>query len=94
LFELHYLKTNILNNNIVVGCTVSEPEPGWLDNLNGLSSVVTPMIIGLLRVLHISTKKCSDIVPIDYTVNALISVMWNTVNRYNVLHVTHIRIAL
>ncbi|XP_027836948.2 fatty acyl-CoA reductase wat-like [Aphis gossypii] len=66
----------------IIGCTTSEPEPYWLDNLQGLSAVVTSVIVGFLRSLPMSMNKKTDIVPVDYTVNALISVMWDTVNRY------------
>jgi len=75
----------ILNNVFVlflVGCTKSEPEPGWLVNMNGVSGVVAPLIVGFLRTVQLSKGKITDIVPVDYTVNALISVMWDTVNRY------------
>ncbi|KAF0767976.1 fatty acyl-CoA reductase wat-like isoform X1 [Aphis craccivora] len=66
----------------IVGCTQSEPEPYWLDNIQGLAAVVTSLIIGFVRVVPMNLNKKTDIVPVDYTVNALISVMWDTVNRY------------
>lgn len=61
---------------------MSEPDPGWVLNVNGPSGVVTSAIVGFLRVLPMATDKITDIIPVDYTVNALISVMWDTVNRY------------
>lgn len=67
---------------ILVGCTKSEPEPGWLVNMNGVTGVVAPIIVGFLRTVQLSKGKITDIVPVDYAVNALISVMWDTVNRY------------
>ncbi|CAH1738322.1 unnamed protein product [Aphis gossypii] len=66
----------------IIGCTQSEPEPGWLDNINGASGIITPLIVGILRTIQLSRNKKTDIVPVDYTANALISVMWSTVNRY------------
>ncbi|XP_029346252.1 fatty acyl-CoA reductase wat-like [Acyrthosiphon pisum] len=66
----------------IIGCTKSEPEPGWVDNMNGVSGIISPLIVGILRTVQLSTDKISDIVPVDYTVNALISVMWDTVNRH------------
>lgn len=78
--------------NILVGCTQSEPEPGWLDNINGASGIMTPLVVGFLRVMPLSMDKITDIVPVDFTVNALISVMWDTVNRYDSLHITPTRI--
>ncbi|XP_026819369.1 LOW QUALITY PROTEIN: fatty acyl-CoA reductase wat-like [Rhopalosiphum maidis] len=67
----------------IIGCTKCEPEPGWLDNINGPSSIIAPLIVGFLRTFQLSTDKRTDIVPVDYTANALISVMWSTVNRHN-----------
>lgn len=63
-------------------CTKSEPEPGWLENMNGPSGILTGVMVGFLRAIPIDSKKITDMIPVDYTVNALISVMWDTVNRY------------
>jgi len=65
-----------------VGCTKSEPDPGWLENMNGPSAIVAGVMTGFLRTVPIVRNKITDIVPADYTINALISVMWDTVNRY------------
>jgi len=70
-----------LRYNIIVGCTQSEPEPGWFDGMQGLTAVVTGVIVGFIRVLPMSMNKKVDIVPVDYSANALISVMWDTVIR-------------
>uniref|UniRef100_A0A2S2P2M9 Fatty acyl-CoA reductase n=1 Tax=Schizaphis graminum TaxID=13262 RepID=A0A2S2P2M9_SCHGA len=66
----------------IVGCTQIEPEPGWFDNKQGLAAVVTSVIVGFSRTLPITMNKKADIVPVDYSANALISVMWDTVIRY------------
>ncbi|XP_025207299.1 fatty acyl-CoA reductase wat-like isoform X2 [Melanaphis sacchari] len=66
----------------IIGCTQSEPYPGWLDTINGPSGIVTGTITGILRAICVDKAKITDIIPVDYTVNALISVMWDTVNRY------------
>ncbi|KAE9538171.1 hypothetical protein AGLY_006143 [Aphis glycines] len=65
-----------------VGCTHLEPYPGWLDTINGPSGIVTGVTAGLLRTIYLDSNKITDIIPVDYTVNALISVMWDTVNSY------------
>lgn len=51
--------------------------------MNGTTGIITPVIVGLLRVILIAKDKKTDSVPVDYTVNALISVMWDTINRYD-----------
>jgi len=53
-----------------------------LDNINGPSGIVTGVIAGFLRTIQLDKNKIADIIPVDYTANALISVMWDTVNRY------------
>ena len=53
-----------------------------MDNINGPSGIVTGVIAGFLRTIQLDKNKMADIIPVDYTVNALISVMWDTVNRY------------
>lgn len=52
-----------------------------MENMNGPTGIVTPLIVGILRIIPISTDKITDIIPVDYTANALICVMWDTVNR-------------
>lgn len=51
--------------------------------MNGPTGIITPLIVGFLRIIPIAKEKITDIIPVDYTVNALISVMWDTVNRYD-----------
>jgi alcohol-forming fatty acyl-CoA reductase len=70
-----------LRYNIIVGCTQYEPEPGWFDGMQGLAAVVTSVVVGFLRALPISKNKKADFVPVDYSANALISIMWDTVIR-------------
>lgn len=72
-------------NNVIVGCTKSEPEPGWLENINGPTGMITGTMVGFLRAVPNIGSNITDIIPADYTVNALISVMWDTVNRYNAM---------
>ncbi|KAL4148036.1 hypothetical protein QTP88_002340 [Uroleucon formosanum] len=71
-----------LKKNRPIGCTKSDPEPGWLDNLNGPTGILTGFIVGFLRTINIARDKVTDIIPADYTANALISVMWHTVKRH------------
>ncbi|XP_060881062.1 fatty acyl-CoA reductase wat-like [Metopolophium dirhodum] len=66
----------------IIGCTKSEPEPGWLENMNGPTGILTGVMVGFLRTVNIATDKVTDIIPADYTANALISVMWDTVKRH------------
>jgi len=49
--------------------------------MNGPTGILTGTIVGFLRTINIATDKVTDIIPADYTANALISVMWDTVKR-------------
>ncbi|XP_029345596.1 fatty acyl-CoA reductase wat isoform X2 [Acyrthosiphon pisum] len=66
----------------IIGCTKSEPEPGWLENMSGPTGIITGVVVGFLRAIAVATEKVTDIIPADYTANALISVMWDTVKRH------------
>uniref|UniRef100_A0A2S2RAC3 Fatty acyl-CoA reductase n=1 Tax=Sipha flava TaxID=143950 RepID=A0A2S2RAC3_9HEMI len=66
----------------IIGCSVAEPEPGWTDNTNGATGLIASKIAGVLRTIQLDTSKITDIIPIDYTANALICTMWDTVKRY------------
>ncbi|XP_060849359.1 fatty acyl-CoA reductase wat-like [Rhopalosiphum padi] len=70
----------------IIGCTKAEPEPGWLENMNGPTGLVTGVMVGFLRTVPNIGSNVTDIIPADYTVNALISVMWDTVNRHKQLN--------
>ena len=52
-----------------------------MDNVNGATGVITSLIGGFLRTGSVDRNKKCDIIPVDYTANALICVMWDTVNK-------------
>ncbi|XP_050421309.1 fatty acyl-CoA reductase 1-like [Adelges cooleyi] len=62
--------------------TYLEPDPGHLENMNGPTGILAGYIVGFLRVVPNRRDKITDLIPADYTVNALISTMWDTVNRF------------
>ncbi|XP_026822567.1 fatty acyl-CoA reductase wat-like [Rhopalosiphum maidis] len=70
----------------IIGCTKSEPEPGWLENMNGPTGLIAGVMVGFLRTVPNIGSNITDLIPADYTVNALISVMWDTVNRHKQLN--------
>lgn len=45
---------------------------GWTDNVYGPAGVTVTAGVGLLRTLHCDGNKAADMVPVDYTVNAMI----------------------
>ncbi|VVC38916.1 Hypothetical protein CINCED_3A021430 [Cinara cedri] len=50
--------------------------------MTGPPGIITGIMVGFLRAVLVDESKVFDLVPADYTVNALIGVMWETVNRY------------
>lgn len=47
--------------------------------------MATGAMVGFLRTFPAGYDKVTDIIPADYTVNGLIGVMWDTVNRYTAI---------
>lgn len=50
-----YIK--LKTNQILIGCINSEPDPGWVDNINGPPSVVVVVITRFLKTLQLNVKK-------------------------------------
>ncbi|XP_050536687.1 fatty acyl-CoA reductase wat-like [Daktulosphaira vitifoliae] len=66
----------------IVGSSYKEPLPGYLENMNGPSGIVAGIVTGFLRAIPCKLNNMVDIVPADYTINALITSMWDTATRY------------
>ncbi|XP_043477891.1 fatty acyl-CoA reductase wat-like isoform X1 [Leptopilina heterotoma] len=68
----------------IVLSTYEEPVPGWVDNVFGPTGAMIAGGAGILRVLHANNLSKTEIVPADYTVNALIASAWNVANEKNI----------
>ncbi|KAJ4443295.1 hypothetical protein ANN_04963, partial [Periplaneta americana] len=64
-----------------VGTTRAEPVCGWIDNMQGLTGMVTAAYVGYMRRLHSDPKAVANIIPMDMTVNALIVSAWEVANK-------------
>jgi len=62
----------------IVGASWQEPLPGWVDNLNGPTGLITAIGKGLLFVMQGNVYKIADIIPVDTATNAMIAVAWHT----------------
>lgn len=51
--------------------------------MTGPPGIISGIMLGFIRAVLVDGDKIFDLVPADYTVNAMISVMWDTVNRYD-----------
>ncbi|XP_073999963.1 fatty acyl-CoA reductase wat-like [Rhodnius prolixus] len=70
----------ILRPSVVVG-SLQEPEPGWIDNLNGPIGILCGIGTGVLRVSRCQPETFLDMVPIDVVVNAMIVSAWVTKHK-------------
>ncbi|GAB1866560.1 Fatty acyl-CoA reductase [Camponotus japonicus] len=64
----------------IVISTYIEPVRGWIDNLYGPTGVAAGAGTGLLRSIHCDGSVHANVVPADFTVNALIACAWDIAN--------------
>jgi fatty acyl-CoA reductase len=62
----------------IVTATVREPIPGWIDNLNGCTGVLTAIGSGLLKAMYGVKSKTADLVPVDLVANCILATGWYT----------------
>uniref|UniRef100_A0A0C9PMV0 Fatty acyl-CoA reductase n=1 Tax=Fopius arisanus TaxID=64838 RepID=A0A0C9PMV0_9HYME len=67
----------------IVVSSYKEPVAGWIDNVYGPTGALVGAGAGLIRTLQINKNCTAEIVPVDYTVNALISTAWDVANNKN-----------
>nr|QGV11532.1 FAR26 [Tetrastichus brontispae] len=60
-----------------VTASAYEPMPGWVDNYNVSTGVIAGIASGVMRTIRCDGKKRIDLVPVDFTVNALIACAWD-----------------
>ncbi|XP_075211957.1 putative fatty acyl-CoA reductase CG5065 [Lycorma delicatula] len=66
----------IVRPSVVIN-SIHEPMSGWVDNLNGLLSIIAGISKGVLRVF-LAKESCSlDYVAVDYVINSLIAAAWH-----------------
>lgn len=62
----------------VVMCTVTpaltEPLPGWVDNLNGPVGIMVGAGKGVIRSMLCNEKYHAEVIPVDFAINFLISI--------------------
>ncbi|XP_014231220.1 fatty acyl-CoA reductase wat-like [Trichogramma pretiosum] len=70
------LPMGIFRPGIVIS-TAKEPMPGWIDNYYGPTGIAAGVASGLLRTMHCDPAANANIVPVDFTVNALLAAAWD-----------------
>lgn len=66
---------------LLVGPTSCEPSPGWINNLYGPVGITVSILSGLLRVGICDPDVNANLIPADFTVNALIASAWDVFNN-------------
>ena len=66
----------------IVCSTHTEPFAGWVDSLNGPTSIYIGIGKGVLRVMLIDVKTIADYIPVDILVNMMISTAWVTAKEF------------
>ncbi|XP_071635270.1 putative fatty acyl-CoA reductase CG5065 [Temnothorax longispinosus] len=74
----------------IIGAAYQEPFPGWIDNVSGITGIMTEIGRGTIRSIVCNAKLLIDVVPVDFVVNTLICASWhnamqhtNTIKIYN-----------
>ncbi|XP_011067886.1 PREDICTED: putative fatty acyl-CoA reductase CG5065 [Acromyrmex echinatior] len=65
----------------IIISSASEPLVGWLDNMYGPSSFTKSLLLGVARFVHCTNHK-ANVVPVDFTANALIASAWDVHNQH------------
>ncbi|KAJ8915207.1 hypothetical protein NQ315_015430 [Exocentrus adspersus] len=66
----------------IVTSTVSEPVPGWSDNLYGPLGILLSSHCGILRVIRANGKIKSHTVPGDMCINSLLCLAWDVAQKW------------
>eukprot|EP01132_Coremiostelium_polycephalum_P000607 gene607-755_t len=70
----------------IVGGSLKEPAPGWVDSVAAIGAVMLYCGIGLVQFMRGDGRMVADIVPVDIVANALLAVV-PSVARQNVLKI-------
>lgn len=70
-----HLPIIIFRPSIVVS-TMEEPVPGWIDNFNGPTGLLTACGLGIYRTCYGDPDVVSDFTPVDVAIKAMIVAAW------------------
>ncbi|XP_018052176.1 PREDICTED: fatty acyl-CoA reductase 1-like, partial [Atta colombica] len=62
--------------------SASEPLIGWIDNMYGPTGFARSLLLGVVRFQHCNGNHKANIVPVDFTVNALIASAWDVYSQH------------
>ncbi|KAG5343876.1 FACR1 reductase, partial [Acromyrmex heyeri] len=61
----------------IIISSANEPLIGWIDNMYGPSGIATSLLLGVARFYRCNGNLKANIVPVDFTINALIASAWD-----------------
>ncbi|XP_033215374.1 putative fatty acyl-CoA reductase CG5065 [Belonocnema kinseyi] len=65
--------------------TLKEPVPGWVDTFQGLNQTLSGIGLGAIHVIRANREGRMDLIPADFTCNAMIAAVWETSTSKNSL---------
>ncbi|GAB1866827.1 Fatty acyl-CoA reductase [Camponotus japonicus] len=72
----------------IICAAYQEPFPGWVDNVSGVTVMMTEISRGTIRSLMCNPNLVADIIPLDFVVNTLICASWhNAVQRSDTIKI-------
>ncbi|XP_011645010.1 putative fatty acyl-CoA reductase CG5065 [Pogonomyrmex barbatus] len=72
----------------IVCAAYQEPFPGWIDNVCGITGIMTEIGRGTARSIVCNANLVVDVVPVDFVVNTLICASWhNTVQHSDTIKI-------
>ncbi|XP_047368535.1 putative fatty acyl-CoA reductase CG5065 [Vespa velutina] len=66
----------VITRPSIVLPAVSEPLPGWVDNLNGPIGIIIGAGKGVIRSMHCNPNYHAEVIPVDWAINALIVIAY------------------
>lgn len=71
----HKLPITIVRPSIVT-CSLEEPFPGWVDNVNGITGIIMEIGRGTLSSIMCDNRLILDVIPVDIACNMIITAAW------------------
>jgi len=57
----------------IIGCSVKDPVPGWIDSVSAVAAAVLYSGVGVIRFLRGDHQVVADVVPVDSVVNVILA---------------------
>ncbi|XP_072758219.1 putative fatty acyl-CoA reductase CG5065 isoform X2 [Anoplolepis gracilipes] len=67
----------------IVCAAYQEPYPGWIDNVCGITGIMTEIGRGTIRSIVCNANLVVDVIPVDFVVDTLICASWHNVVQRN-----------